>query len=184
LNEGPSYEDPFNRDSSELDELDKNLLMDVKKYGFHIVLVGGEDPSHDHPSFEGPWPYNWAYSIGLYYSYTHPEVVTVGLSDDTLGWMISAIGNRVGSGERFQPGEDYGEIIQGYACTFVPVVKLAYPEFLSYATWFYRGEGFPALQCVWPDHDGLYPWQRGSRASVQQANLQDENADFSAWGGA
>jgi hypothetical protein len=177
LSDGQSSIDPFDRSAAELDELAKNLLMDVKKYGFHIVLVGGEDPSHDHPPVDPPLPpYSWAYSVGLHYSYAHPEVVTFGLSDQTLGWMISTIGKRIGVGERFEPGQNYWEIIQGHTCTFIPVAKRAYQEFIGFATWFYKGDDFPVLQCIWPDHQSRYPWHPCSQATTQQPDLLDEDS--------
>ena len=182
MNETTPYQDPFDRSSVDLDEMDKNVLMDVTKYGFNIVQVGEEDPTHDHPAAPPTWPYPWAYSIGLYHSYRHPEVIVVGMSEDLLGSIVSILGKRVGDGERFEPGRDYDKVIEGYPCTFLPVAEIAYPWFLSYATWFYRGHAFPALQCVLPDRHGRYPWQRHPGHGDRQANLQDEQGNFAVWG--
>ena len=32
-----------------------------------------------------------------------------------------------------------------------------YPEHFGYARWFYKGDDFPALQCLWPDKQGRFP---------------------------
>jgi hypothetical protein len=183
LTDSPPYQDPFDRSSVELSENDKNLLMDVKKYGFNIMLVGEEDPAHDHPPKVPTWPYPWAYSIGLYHTYRHPEMIVVGLPEDLLGSIVSRLGNRVLAGDRFQPGQEYDEIIQTYRCVFLPVAEIAYPKFLNYATLFYRGFAFPALHCVWPDSDGQYPWERHPHPGHpdRQPNLRDEHGNLAEW---
>ena len=33
-----------------------------------------------------------------------------------------------------------------------------YHHFLGYANWFYQGEDYPALQCIWPDKNSRFPW--------------------------
>jgi len=36
-----------------------------------------------------------------------------------------------------------------------------YAPFIGYATWFYDGAHFPALQLIWPDKGRRFPWQSG-----------------------
>ena len=36
--------------------------------------------------------------------------------------------------------------------------KCWYDPFLGYARWFYQGDEFPVLQCIWPDKEQNYPW--------------------------
>ena len=58
-------------------------------------------------------------------------------------------------------------------CHFRAVHPANYPSFLGYAGWYYGGGGFPALQCVWPDPEGLFPWEAGFAAPLraQQPDL-------------
>ena len=50
-----------------------------------------------------------------------------------------------------------------------------YEEYLGYATWFYRSlpQPYPAMQCIWPDKAGLFPYEAGydSRFSTLQRLL-------------
>lgn len=40
---------------------------------------------------------------------------------------------------------------------FRTVEQQHYREYLGYARWYYNGDDFPALQCVWPDSHHRYP---------------------------
>ena len=50
------------------------------------------------------------------------------------------------------------ELLEGYLCEFLRVPASTYREFFGYARWFYKGDSFEALQCVWPDRHGRFPW--------------------------
>jgi hypothetical protein len=63
---------------------DRKLLADVKKFGWHVIKVAADD--------EGP---AFAYSIGLYHSLQHPEIVTFGLDVTDMHRMINSIGEAV-----------------------------------------------------------------------------------------
>jgi hypothetical protein len=51
---------------------------------------------------------------------------------------------------------------------FRRVLKRHYREYLGYARWFYQGDAFPALQCVWPDKAYRYPWHRHASEPFRQ----------------
>ena len=53
-----------------------------------------------------------------------------------------------------------------------------YREYLGYARWFYRGDDFPALQCVWPDSGHRYPWHPDAGADFvrRQPVLSDDKS--------
>jgi hypothetical protein len=72
--------------------------------------------------------------------------------------MLSHIADRIKSGVRFDHGTDADDILDGYRCLFRSIPPHEIPEYLGFAHWFYKGAAFPALQCIWPDRAGLYPW--------------------------
>jgi hypothetical protein len=47
---------------------------------------------------------------------------------------------------------------QGYV---FPVARKFYADHLGWSRWFYAGDDFPCLQIVWPDREGLFPWEDG-----------------------
>jgi len=54
--------------STQLDEGDKQLLSDVQTYGWHVLIIEEDD--------EGP---GYGFSVGLFHTFGHPEVVVFGL---------------------------------------------------------------------------------------------------------
>lgn len=131
------------------DEDEKRLIDDVRDYGWHLIGVS-DDP-------EGP---AFVYSVGLFHTLQHPEIIIFGLSSTSvMGQIINSIGELVRQGRRFADRIESSEVLEGYTCTFREVPLDAYPDYLGFARWYYRPEQFPVLQCVWPDKAGIYPWQ-------------------------
>src|SRR5688572_28013471 len=118
------------------DEHDRKLLADVERHGWHVVGVEEDE--------EGP---SFAYSIGLYYSFKHPELIVFGLPVRVMHQIINAVGEQVRSGERFGHLDESGDVLDGYNVAFRTVERRHYPDHFGYARWFYRGDRFPVLQC-------------------------------------
>jgi hypothetical protein len=132
---------------SPTDEVDRKLLADVQGHGWHVIWVETDE--------EGP---GFAYSIGLHYTFGHPEVIVFGLSGVTMHRMINEIGERIRAGSRFDNRDESADVLDGCNVIFRNVERKHYPEYLGYAIWFHQGDRFPALQCVWPDSQHRYPW--------------------------
>lgn len=126
---------------------DEKLLADVADYGWHVLKIFGKDATP-----------GWAFSIGLYKNFNHPEIVVFGLNDDFMHSLINSIGEDVRSGKRFVIDDLYPDLIEAYSCTFKPVNQVWYDHFLGYANWFYKGQNYPVLQCIWPDKNDRFPW--------------------------
>lgn len=149
-------------------EEQRELLDNVADFGWHVVGVEGEK------NIPG-----WAYSVGFFKTFSHPEVVVFGLPADVADSMINLIGERIEGGERFEDGAEIDDLLQGVTCALRPVLEKWYAPFLGAATWFYKGIGFPAVQCIWPDHEQHYPWDRKFRRDWLWAQplLFEESAD-------
>jgi hypothetical protein len=64
----------------------------------------------------------------------------------------------VRSGKRFVVDGLYKDLIETYSCTVRRVSEVWYYHFLGYANWFYQGQSYPTLQCIWPDKNERFPW--------------------------
>ncbi len=129
------------------DERDRKLLADVEQHGWHVIGIEADD--------EGP---GFAYSIGLFRTFSHPEIVVFGLPVKVMHPIINGIGEQVRNGSSFEHLDEASEVLEGYSVCFRNVERKHYKEFLGYARWFYQGDDFPVLQCVWPDKQHRYPW--------------------------
>lgn len=130
------------------DDDDRQVLRDVAESGCHVVGVLGDETG---PAF--------AYSIGLFHNYDHPEILLFGLAHDLMHRLINNMRDEIQGGARFVPGSSYPEILARFDCHFLPVHRSHFRELLGYARWFYGGDEFQAIQCVWPDMQGHFPWQ-------------------------
>lgn len=126
------------------------LLSDIKEYGWHVILVDEDD--------EGP---SFGYTIGLYKTYQHPEIILFGLKIELIHSIINIIGQNIASGISYIEGNEYDNILEGYNCKIIDVDHKRYEEYFGYALWYYNGSSFPAIQCVWPDKMHHYPWDEG-----------------------
>jgi hypothetical protein len=135
---------------------DEQVVHDVEKYGWHVIHVMADA--------EGP---SFAYTIGLTERYGHPEIIVFGLPSTVTHPVLNQIGEAVKSGQRFDPGSASDAFLEGHACHFVAFPRAQYRAFLGYALWFYDGDGFPAVQCVWPDRAGRFPWSGSMEADLK-----------------
>lgn len=127
-------------------DADRKLLADVREIGWHLIHVPevGRTPG-------------WAFSIGLFRSFDHPEIVIFGLPRAAMLALLDRLASNVRDGARYLPGSSSERVLEGYECSFRPVRARWLETFLGYASWFYAGDGFPCVQCLWPDRDGHLP---------------------------
>lgn len=137
------------RPCESLDADDLALLADVADRGWHTEAIEGEEGGPAH-----------AFSVGLFRSFDHPEVVLFGQPTPVLAELVDTLGARVREGQRFEEGEVATGILPGRPIVFRRVATRHYPAWLSRAAWYHGGLRFPAVQGVWPDPSGNYPWDR------------------------
>ena len=125
------------------DDGDVKTLSDIASHGWHVIKVPELDSTP-----------GWAFSLGLFHNYGHPEIVVFGLSLDRMHEIVNVIGEMVAEGHRFLPGATSHDVVDGYQCEFREVKRVWYKPFLGYAMWLYRGSEFPVCQCLWPDRNG------------------------------
>src|SRR5262245_56157529 len=123
-----------------------DIDADIKKYDCSVIFVGADE--------EGP---GFAYSVGLYHSFKHPESIVFGLKHELAGWIINWLAQIIKAGERFEIGKEYDGLLDGYNCVLRVAPKDCYREYFGYATAFYKGDDFHVLQLVWPDKENKWP---------------------------
>jgi hypothetical protein len=132
-------------------ESETQVVNDIATYGWHMISV----PEHQgEPGF--------TYTIGLFKSYGHPELIIFGLPIRVMQGVIDVAAGLIKSGRRFIDGDQSNGIVRGYPCVFRTVHQDHYREHFGYAMWFYRTvglEAFPAMQCFWPDQGRHFPWE-------------------------
>lgn len=151
------------------DDEDARLLDALRRYGW---IGRGVDPSQDDP----PGTPRFAYTAGLERTWRHPELIVVGIPWPAAGAVLRGAVERVRAGQAFQPGQRYADVV---AAGDVVVVEVSHAHrifSMTYAMWLYGGEDFRALQLVWPDAAGRYPWDEGyDRASFgEQEDLSED----------
>jgi hypothetical protein len=132
-----------------LSEGDKKLLSDIEEYGLHVIYVL-EDES-------GP---GFGYSVGLFHTYNHPEILIIGLKQELIHSIINSIGDEVKKGNKFESKSFYSNLIEEFDCYFIDVKEEFYKEYVGYGLWYYEYNEFPLLQCIYPTIKGVYPWEK------------------------
>lgn len=145
-----------------------SIQSDVAEFGWHRVLIPGEDRG------------GFVFTIGLWKTYKHPEIILFAPSDDPTGiaGQLPALVKRVAAGETFTTDRVYEGVFGRHSGHFRKVDPLWLPSFLGTAGLFYGSFDFPVLQLFWPDKEGLFPWQGGFSADLfpYQAILSEANA--------
>ena len=153
---------------------DRKLKSDEKKLVSDIELVGWAIMNiKDEPGKTG-----WAFTVGLYETYKHPEVLLFGLKPESRMGILNWIGQNVRDGKPFTVNQEHDWVLDNYKCWSRPVRKKWYRDMLGYAIWFYRTpdkvNNFPCVQCLWPARDGSYPWQEKRGYACPQPLLYEK----------
>jgi len=141
---------------------------DIDKYGCHIILVEADDYL---PSF--------AYTIGLYQRFIHPEIICFGLSLNVSQAILNDACALIESGAVLTTKILYEQFLENYPIQFLPVDKSYYSGYLGQANNYYGNTDYPAIQFVWPDKQHLFPWDTGFNPAWKfKQPLLDRNTDF------
>lgn len=147
----------------ELDESEQEVLSHVERHGWSVTNIREEDGAP-----------GWAFTIGLFESFGHPEVTIFGMDQKGRHAILNWIGENVRKGTNFTDGREHDWVLKGHNCWSREVRKLWYRDLFGWAIWFYGGTEFPVVQCLWPARDGTYPWEDASAFFVSQPLLYEE----------
>ena len=131
-------------------DIDARVRADIARHGWHLVLI---PPAHAAAG--------WVHTIGLSERFAHPELIVFGNDLSILAPLLNALGERVRSGQRLAANAELSGVLQGLPLALRDVDPKWTETFLGNAAWHYRRERVAALQCFWPDPNGVFPWQSG-----------------------
>lgn len=144
------------------------LLADIEKFGWTVLMV----PASEYlPSF--------AYTVGLWKNYKHPELISFGLSIKTLHSILNIGGEIIKSGKSILVNKNYSNFFENGSAQFLKVDNRNIADYFGYAIWFSKEEAFSALQLVWTDRNNKFPWDIDFEKEFEKKQpLLDRNADF------
>jgi Domain of unknown function (DUF4262) len=140
----------------------RKVWHDIEEYGWSCIGVfrSEEDP-------EGFEPFS--YSVGFFLHNEHPELIVVGLPNETAHSILWTLYNRISAGERFQAGDSISGVIQGFDVRLRAMPADGRP--LNVARSYFELDELPALQVIWPDEDGRFPGEEGCNENYER--MQD-----------
>jgi hypothetical protein len=135
------------------------IIEAVQEYGWAVQLIPAGDETE--PAF--------AYTVGLFASFGHPELIVFGLPHDVMHAMLNACGELVRSGTKLSSRVLLDGVLEQRPVRLSSVVeRRSYEQHVGYAMWFNKGREFPLLQVTWPDKRGHFPGDDGFDAGVRQ----------------
>jgi hypothetical protein len=157
------------------------ILSDIEQYGFHIMHVEralAAEHNHRLSQADEEWGQrwssvpDWSYTIGLYQSYGHPEIVVFTLDEKIVPELFWDLARGIQEGRIFESGTIYGDALprfEGQRCAFERVSAAWAPNLFGFASWFYQYSDFPVLQYLWPDRHGHFAWDPGAAEYLRDA---------------
>lgn len=132
------------------------LVAVMRRHGWatRCVLGGPDRPPH-------------AYTVGLF-EHDAPELIVFGLHHVAADDLLGRIAARARDGARFTHGQVLDDVYPGYRYMLLDVADTGehLPDAYDFIEPGPPGEHrLHAWQVVYPDRDGLWPWEAGSRVA-------------------
>ena len=131
----------------------RRLLAEVAEQGLHVVHVAGGNGASAH-----------SYSVGLWHHFAQPEVIVFGLDAAIANELLELVADEADAGRPCAAGSARADLLRGYPVRFLAVPPPLVARYLPLAHWAYSGADFQAVQFVWPDKQGRWPWQDDVRS--------------------
>ena len=146
----------------------KKLSADIERLGWTVLLM----PETDYlPSF--------AYTVGLWKTYKHPELISFGLTTKNLHLILNDAGEKVKSGQVFEINKTYNDFFENSKTEFIRVDNRNITDYFGNAINYYETRDFPALQLIWTDRNNNLPWDKEYEEEFKfRQPLLDRNGDF------
>src|SRR5438046_9199701 len=101
----PDFEPP-----TAADDHDRKLLSDIQQVGWHVL--------HITPDETGP---AYSFTVGLYYSFGHPELIVMGLAPSLSHQVLNLAVINIAAGEAFQAGVKTERLVKDFHSTLMSV---------------------------------------------------------------
>lgn len=151
----------------QMDKVDRKVVEDISRTGWSDISVF---PTQDSPGL----PFN--YTVG-FAEFEHPDLIMIGLNNEQAHGVLWAAFNQIKAGTRYNADEYYEEILVEFPVGFVEVLEPMNDDFPMSMTRRLYGE-VHALQLVWPDKKGMFPWH-----NQFDAEYRDHQPLLGVWSG-
>ena len=138
----------------------QELAENIQQHRWLVFNIMGDG---DFPPF--------SYTVGLFATFGHPEVVLSGLQQELAHAILNDIGEDAARGIQRQAEVLYDDVFGGSPCLFKTVTPEYYKDYFGRALVFYQGAHFPVLQGVWADAQQRFPNQAGYAYSSANQEL-------------
>jgi hypothetical protein len=145
-------------------EYEAQIRRDVEQHGCHVAIVP-----------QGQGGTLCAFTIGLWRTHRHPEVVVFGMARATAEELLDLVQDEVETGRVFAAGARDADLLHGYPLEFRAVEQTRVAMFEP-AVEFHGGADFPMLQAFWPDRRGRFPWDEGVQEHCRRSQPQLDRA--------
>lgn len=146
----------------------EQIKAHIKKFGLSVITV---ESTEYLPSF--------AYSIGLWETYKHPEIICFGLDTQTLHAIINDVAELIKSAENINPNLEYQNIFQSNRAIFLKIDNKNIEDYFGVAIEYHDSTQFDALQLIWTDRNNKFPWEVNFEKEFKYAQpLLDRNTNF------
>lgn len=129
-------------------QAEEMLIEKINTYGWAALTVYSD----------GTVP-GFAHSIGFASSLEHPEVILFGVPIEHAQTILNGIEALAKEKGPLHTSELYDKVIDEFKVCFVAVDKSRGVGYLKTCEWYYDGH-CSALQLVWPDTQGHFPWEK------------------------
>lgn len=147
---------------------EQTLSAYIEKFGWTVILLEATDYL---PSF--------AYTVGLWKNYNHPEIISFGLTTKTLQSILNDAGEIAKAGQKIEVSKNYTDFFENSDTQFLKVDYQNISDYFGKAISYYKTIDFPAIQLVWTDRNNKFPWENDFEQEFEfRQPLLDRNADF------
>lgn len=133
-----------------LDGPEQRFVADVREHGWFHTTVSA--------NAEGP---GFSFTTGFWVNAGHPELILFGMKGEIAHDVLWDLFRDAKREKPLVVGKPMGDVFGNQPACLFPVAKRFYAEYLGWSRWFYGGDDFPCLQIVWPDREGMFPWEAG-----------------------
>jgi len=148
-------------------EIEEHIIETADKFGWYVAKFNATEYL---PSF--------AYTIGLWKNYKHPELIIFGLMADTLHSILNVGGDIVKRGNKLDANQKSDELFENSKAFILEVNQKNLKDYFGYGIWFNNGN-FPAYQIVWTDRNQTFPWEENfQKEFIHRQPLLDRNSEF------
>ena len=144
-----------------LDVHEQNFVEQIRNHGWFRTSVFEDE--------NGP---GFSYTTGFWSTLGHPELIIFSMKSEIVHQVFWDVYKDIKEGKTLAISKPMSDVFANLEACFIPVDKRYYREYLGWSRWFYAGDDFPCLQLVWPDRQGVFPWQ--SAMDSQMATLQPD----------